>query len=280
MTDELSHDQFVGWSALYALGGLDATECDRFEAHLEVCRQCVDEVTSFLPVVHGLLHLAPATEPPDRLRARLFDEVDAPAPRTPVAAPVLMSTIPDDEQATSGSVRWMAVAGAVILTGLLWYGWQQASRSRALQARLDAATLQREVADLDAATSRRSLRTLRGHAGVLAAPDLAALPLEGQRNASSASGRAFLSESRGIVVLASGLPPLASDEAYQLWLVTRPDPVSAGLATVDADGHLFESIPPVVDLSDLMAVAVTRESEDGADQPSDTVVLLGRVDRD
>ena len=276
MTDELSHDQFVGWSALYALGGLDVTECDRFEQHLEVCRLCVDEVTSFLPVVHGLLQLAPAVEPPDRLRKRLFGGPITPDP--PAPAPVLMSTVSEEEHTMSGTVRWTAIAGVVMALGLGWYGWQQTSQSRALQARLEATTLQREVADLDAATSRRSIQTLRGHAGVLAAPDLIAIPLEGQPEARQASGRAFLSESRGIVVLASEMPALASDEAYQIWLVTRPNPVSAGLAVIDADGHLFESIPPVVDLSDLVAVAVTRESEGGADQPSDAVVLLGRVD--
>ena len=63
MTDELAHDELVGWSALYALGGLDEAECDWFEQHLEVCRRCVDEVTSFLPVVHGLLHVAPRRRP-------------------------------------------------------------------------------------------------------------------------------------------------------------------------------------------------------------------------
>ena len=162
--------------------------------------------------------------------------------------------------------------------GVGGYGWQQANQSRALRARLQAATLQREVADLDAATSRQSIQTLRRHAAVLAAPDLRALSLEGQPEARLASGRAFLSESRGIVVLASGLPALGPGEAYQIWLVTRPDPVSAGLATVDAEGRLFESIPRVVELSDLMAIAVTREPVGGAEQPSDAVILLGRID--
>ena len=71
MTQDPSHEIFVGQTALYALGGLEGSERRRFEQHLEICRTCVDEVSSFIPVTQALVFTVPAQTPPARLRERI-----------------------------------------------------------------------------------------------------------------------------------------------------------------------------------------------------------------
>jgi len=280
VNDESSHESFDGVAALYALGGLDQTEQADFEQHLEVCRACVDEVTSCLPVAHGLTYLAPRLEPPDRLRRRILGE-SHPSEGEPSPAPILTTFTGVEDEPQSPNYRLLSILALVVAIalalGLGWYTVQQASRTRALQARLDAAALQAQVADLEAATSRQVVRELRSHTEILAAADTVSFPLEAQALGRRPSGRAFVRPAGGLVVVASDMPPLSPGQTYQIWLVTDPDPVSAGVASVDSDGRLVESRPLPIDIADLIAIAVTREAEGGADRPSAAVVLLGRT---
>lgn len=48
------HDQYREWSAAYVLGALDAKERAAFEAHLDGCDRCRDDVQAFAPIP-GLL---------------------------------------------------------------------------------------------------------------------------------------------------------------------------------------------------------------------------------
>ncbi len=82
MTQDPSHEIFVGQTALYALGGLEGSERRRFEQHLEICRTCVDEVSSFIPVTQALVFTVPAQTPPARLRERIVGAAPSVSPES------------------------------------------------------------------------------------------------------------------------------------------------------------------------------------------------------
>ena len=128
----------------------------------------------------------------------------------------------------------------------------------------------------EAAQLRLVAQDLRSQADVLAAPDVTTLVLEGQPGAESATGRAFISPTRGVVVTASDLPPLAPGRVYQMWFVTRPDPVSGGLTRGGEDGRIFAPTVLPIELSEVIALAVTDEPTGGVERPSGDVLLLGR----
>ena len=62
-------------AATYVLHGLGAAEAARFEAHLERCATCRDEVSRLQPVADDLSLSAPPREPPPGLRARVLESV-------------------------------------------------------------------------------------------------------------------------------------------------------------------------------------------------------------
>ena len=82
MTQDPTHEIFVGQTALYALGGLEGSERRRFEQHLEICRTCVDEVSSFIPVTQALVFTVPAQIPPARLRERIVGAAPSVSPES------------------------------------------------------------------------------------------------------------------------------------------------------------------------------------------------------
>ena len=91
-----------------------------------------------------------------------------------------------------------------------------------------------------------------------------------------ASGRAFWSRSHGVMFTATGLPPLPKGKVYQLWVVTKSTPLSAGLLTPDGSGHVMAvaDMPPGVEP---VAVAVTIEPEGGVPSPTGARYLVGLV---
>ena len=273
---EQSHRPYDGLAGLYAIGGLNRVDRDRFEQHLEICPACVGAVTQLLPVARGLSQAAPAQEPPARLRLRIVGKEPNPAPRReqPVRAASSTSSV-----RIAPVYRVIAVACLVAAGALGWYAAQQVTRARELSESLDASALRIQVADLDAATSRQSAEALRTRADVLAAPDLTSISLQGQPGAPEATGRAFLSEARGAVLTASQVPPLPPGRIYQVWFVVPPDPIAVGVARVDGAGRIFAAIDPPDGIGVPVAVAVTQEPEGGVTEPSGDVFLLGRTDR-
>lgn len=67
----------AGEAALYALGALSKDEARAFEMHLAAgCEPCGASVKAFQVVVEKLGFGAPVEQPPSRLRARLFAELE------------------------------------------------------------------------------------------------------------------------------------------------------------------------------------------------------------
>ncbi len=273
---ESSHHSYDGLAGLYSVGGLTKVERKQFEQHLETCGACVNTVTKLLPVTHKLLQVAPPLELPQGLRQRIIGTADTVSPRKE-GKPVTVKSV-TTRRRLSAPYQIVAIVFLIAAGALGWYAATQVTRSQQLRANLEATTLQIEVANLDAATARQTTAEMRGFAEILVATDVASIDLQGQPDAPNASGRVFFSETEGILIVASNLPPLPPSQIYQIWFVVPPNPIGVGFARVDAEGRAFVKVEPT-DSQLPIAVALTLETEGGVAEPSGAVYLLGRTDQ-
>jgi anti-sigma-K factor RskA len=73
------HDKRLEEVAAFALGALDADRVDDFEAHLEGCERCRQELRYFAPAVRALPEAVEQQKPSPELKVRLMEEVRADA---------------------------------------------------------------------------------------------------------------------------------------------------------------------------------------------------------
>jgi len=236
----MDHESLRELSGAYALGLLTPAERREFEAHLETCPECAQELRELAVVTESLGRMVEPREPPARLRAQVL--------RAAAAAP------PGGRRGLlgGGTASWLLLAASIGLIAVGGY----------------AAMLRGRVTATEAA-ARHTER-------ILAAADVKQVDLAGQEAAPGASGRAFWSRSNGVVFTATGLPALPKGKVYQLWVVTRAAPLSAGLLTPDGSGRVaaVADMPPGVEP---VAVAVTIEPEGGVPSPTGARYLVGLV---
>ena len=133
----------------------------------------------------------------------------------------------------------------------------------------------REEAARQIAAARQSAAEAQIVGNVLAAPDLVRYWLTAVDPNSRAYAQVLFSRSRGMVFSASRLPPAGAGKTYQLWLLTRSGPVTAGLITPDAAGRVtFTTHDALTGQSRVTGALVTLESAGGASQPSADRVLI------
>ncbi len=125
---------------------------------------------------------------------------------------------------------------------------------------------------------RRAVDELHGTVDTLAAADVVTVILEGESAARHAEGRLFLSPTRGSVMVASNMPPLPTGQTYRVWLLLASGIFSGGGVGVDEGGRIFATIKAPSDTSQLIAVIVTLEPEEGGEMTSTNMVLFGRPD--
>jgi anti-sigma-K factor RskA len=252
-------------ASAYALGVLDPDDRASFEAHLAGCDECAAEVRSLRRVATALAGTVSQPIPPPALRRRVLDSL---ATRPAIGG---MSRTAERLQRT-----WLPLAAALIVAvGAGTYAARLQTRVADLEAQLQQARVQASTADRAEADARRVSAELQLSMGVLAAPDLVRIDLAGQPAAPQARGRALWSRARGMVFTAFALPPPPAGRVYQVWVVTQPGPVSAGLLMPDVAGGgvtFFETAP---DMPAPTAVAVTIEPAGGLAAPTGALYLIG-----
>lgn len=277
-------DAFIASTGAYVLGALPPGEREAFDAHMAGCAACAAETAALQPVV-GLLSLSvPLVEPPAALRQRVVARAIGERPSTPpfASAPFgPVSAAPRSARRVRaerlrGWTGWLAAAASLALAIGLW------AYASSLRERLGDAEAQLAVAldrwrdserRLDAAT--RDVGRARLSLAVALAPDARAFALKGQAPAPRAEARAYLSRSRGLVVAASNLPPLAPGRTYQLWYLTAAAPVSAGLLQPDATGNAIVAVADVPGGIVPVGMAVSLEPEGGVPSPTGAIYLVG-----
>lgn len=237
-------DDLHSLSGAYVLDALTDVERAHFEAHLDRCPTCRDEVDS-LREVAPLLSETVATPPPPSLRADILtlaretrqdppqvahDDLDPATETTGTTAPV----IPLRRRG-----RWVALAAAAALVvggGATWQVVDQATTtmSEEVAAADDARTWETETADGGTVVVTRS----------------------------EEQGQAVLS--------AEGLDDPGEGRTYQAWLQDAEGSMApAGLMSGDGEMELQG------DVTDAKGVGVTVEPAAGSKQPtSDPVALV------
>ena len=277
------HQSFDGLAALYAAGALGEDERTAFEAHLEVCLECVNEVKLLLPVTHGLVHGAPPLEAPAALRARVLGQVTgtAPAPRdisfTAFDEPDLSTPFVTPPRRRPGALFWLAATLLIAAAG--GGGWYAADLDRQMQglrAALDDATRLAEIAVAEVEAARTAAAAREAVLSIVTGPGVQQLDLAGQPLAPRASARVLWNDAADMVFIATGLPSLPVGDVYQLWFVLPDAPVSAALIEPDQDGRttVMLEVPETVTLPAVLAMTV--EPSGGVPAPSGALYLLGQ----
>jgi hypothetical protein len=114
---------------------------------------------------------------------------------------------------------------------------------------------------------------IRENLALLTSPDVRELRLAGAGPAPNASGRVFISPSRGLLFAASNLPPLPDGRTYQLWFLTRGAPVSAGIVRPDQQGNVTAAFDPLADQPETTGFSVSLEPEGGVAAPTGPIYL-------
>ena len=268
MTD---HDRFGELAGAYALGALSPEDRRTFETHLASCAECRRDIRDAAVVCEGLGRAVEQREPPPGLRERVL----AAAAATPKADPARRdsSTAPR-AGGSRGLPVWMLAAASLAAVALGLYAWTLHNRLKATEAELQTTqsrltTFETQMTELRRATSETSQAE-----EVITAADTVRVDLAGQPPAPQATGRAFWSPSRGVVLTASNLPELPVGRVYQLWLVTDSRKISAGLLRPDGAGHM-RGVARTPSAIEPKAFAVTIEPEGGVPAPTGAMYLLG-----
>lgn len=249
-----THEQFADDLALYALGALTGEERVALERHLGDCASCRRELET-LRGDTALLALSTAgPRPPLRSRERLMKAI-AREPRSRVA---------------TRSRPWWAlvpVLAAGVMAVLAAMFWTQNS------------SLRRQVAILTERAFRQQveLQKAREIVSTLTATDAMTVTLVATKTPPQPQGKVmYVKDRASLIFLASNLPPVPSQKAYELWLIPmKGAPMPAGMFKPDAHGSAMVLNPPLPMGMEAKAFAITVEPEAGSSTPTMPIVMVG-----
>lgn len=263
MTD---HNHYRELAGAYALGILSADERRDVEAHLAGCPECRREVRDAEAVAEVLGQAVVPQDPPAALRDRIMA-----ATRSEVAP----SSQPPRAVSRASLAPWLLAAASFTGVALGLYAWTLHARLQETEAALRAAQSRLAAIESQVAGLRRATEETGRAADVLSAPDVVRVAMAGQAEAPKASGHAFWSRSRGLVLAGSNLPALPRGRVYQLWVVTGTAKESAGLVRPDSTGRI--SAVATVTAQQPTAIALTIEPDGGVAQPTGAMYLVGAL---
>jgi len=268
----MNHDALRELTGAYALGALSGEEKRALEAHLPSCAECAAEVRAFGDVTRGLNGAVPQIDPPASLRGRVVAHVENLAAKS--AAPPAVRQ-PHTGQRFSGT-GWLALAASLAAAVLGFYALSLRDRVQALQGELAEARQRAATAEQIVQTIQQRAENLQRTSDIVRAADVADFKLQGQGPGSAASGRAFVSRSRGVVFVAQNLPPLEPGKIYQLWVIPQGEsPLNAGVFAPESAGTA--SVTTALNVPNPAAVAVTLEPAGGVPAPTGPFYLRGSI---
>jgi anti-sigma-K factor RskA len=234
---------------LYAMGLAEEPEASEIRAHLERdCPTCVPGVRRARELMALLGAAAPPAEPSARLRQRVLAAVAEQPARRWSWAPV-----------------WAAVAAAAVVAALFFNTRERRADAQLARVEAESSARTQELARLNEAIA------------ILNQPD-ARQVVFGAGAPQPPRGRVFLDPLRGVLLLASNLPPAPVGKAYEMWVIPKSgNPVPAGLFQSAADGTAMNIRSGPVDVTATGAVAVTLEPAGGVPQPTSKPVIAAAL---
>jgi hypothetical protein len=150
----------------------------------------------------------------------------------------------------------MAVAAGALIAAVVFSTRAQRTSEELQRVRAESAAQTRELARLSEAFA------------ILNQPDARQVVFGGAAP-QPPRGRVFLDRTRGVLLLASNLPPAPAGKTYEMWVIPKGGkPVPAGLFQSAADGTALHVRPGPVNVAGTAAVAVTLEVAAGATVPN------------
>jgi len=247
--------------ALYALDALDADDRALVERRLATdaqARLALDELRATVGELHDAFE---PLEPPDRPKERVLARIDASLASEHISQ---RARVPAPETALARLLRalWPALALAAIVLAFGLGAWGLSLRQQLLATQAQLADVEQQAA-------------------LLQAPDLRVASLPPSKTAPPTARITFMSaasSSQGLLMV-SGLPPVAANWTYQLWLLKGGQPVSAGLFNVDASGAARLHIVATEPMADFQQAGITIEPAGGSPAPTLTaLVSIGPID--
>jgi anti-sigma-K factor RskA len=234
---------------LYALGVLEEPERSQVEEALRTgSPEMLARLRQAMETNAMLTAQVPLAKPPAKLRGRILASVGAP-------------------RQSGFQWLWVVVAtAAAALIGVVYLGNQSQQRGRELaqlRTELQSTLEQQARANVELTRVRHVLRLLNEAETRLISfgPD-----------EPKPRGRVLLNPSRGVVLIASNLPPAPAGRIYEMWILKDGKASAAGLFQSQPNGtalHIQET-PVTLDTK----VAVTLEPESGSAQPTSTPLFV------
>lgn len=287
------HDQkFLDLAALYAVGVLDSTDRDEFEAHLKAdCAICKAEIVR----IEKAAALLPAVLPPGRLNPELKERILFAARLASVAKKDIEertsqpeeNEIPFRRVAVQEKTRrpWLAVgiafAAVVMAVGFAAYIATMFEKldgqyQHIVNQRDTISSQQARIAELKTALDKKDAMLK-----VLESRRIEIVTMNGMPADSMGYGKVIWDPATRTAILhAVNLPMPPPDRDYQLWVMKGQVTVSAGVISVREPKETLHMVQPMVgvEAQDIAAFAVTLEPKGGMAQPTGEMYLMGKVD--
>lgn len=249
-------DDYEPLLAAYALGEGDPETSAALEAHLATCPRCQASLNAYRAVAQVLPLGVPAAEPSPDLRSRLLERMASESQgRTADRHSRFRAT------RWRAPLRWRQVAlllnAGVLVMLLVWnVTLQQQQQERAARQRQSWAVVSQ----------------------ILSTPGVEQFMLTGEAATPAASGALMFApgEQLGCLVV-TGMPQLAPDQVYQLWLIRGDQRTSGGTFRVDQTGNGWLLVEQPVTLDRFEAVGITTEPAGGSPGPSSPRIIGGTL---
>jgi anti-sigma-K factor RskA len=233
--------ELAGDYELYALGVLEEPDRGELREHLaRNCQVCTAEVRRAAVRVSALSSLAPEAELPKDLRKR-----------------VLASVGIHPQFRWNWMQTWATIAACAVL-GMFWVEHLRRERIR-------------EVALQDA---MQQVKQSEEVLALLNSPETI-VRVSSEGAAQPPQGKVFLNPKRGVLLLASNLPPAPAGKIYEMWVIPAGGaPVPAGLFQTESNGTGVHLQKGPIDVASTGAIAVTLETAGGAPQPTSQPIIV------
>ena len=249
-----AHEQYADDLALLAVGALQGDERLALEKHLEGCAACRRELEQLRGDTALLALSAAGPVPPGRGRERLLKAIaEEPRATKPAARRWSWTLIP-----------WFAAAAFALLAVFFF---RQSDH------------LSQQVAELQhqATQQQTQLERAREVVSTLTSTNALRVTLVAAQTPPQPQGKAiYVRDRSSLVFLASNMPALPPQKAYELWLIpTNGAPIPAGVFKPDAHGSATVVEPPLPAGVEAKAFAITVEPEQGSATPTMPILMSG-----